>query len=246
MLLAVGTYDTAEVNNSCMDYMPGIVSSTYEEDNAVWYTFTIAQSGILTFSINPNNNLDDIDFGLYQVTGGNCKTLKVVRCSAAQCWINSQSIGPTGLNMIMTDTTEPAGCGGCPVVTDTCNWNWVKYLKIKAGESYVLLLNNCSDVEPGTDNGFTISFGGSCEFAGPVADFDDSIVSSCLANNSVIFTDKSVGATSYNWNFGESAMPPTADSEGPFTVHILLQAQKLLFCLLQETVAARLLKYIKC
>ena len=121
--------DTAEVNNSCMDYMPGIVSSTGEEDNAVWYTFTIAQSGILTFRINPNNNLDDIDFGLYQVTGGNCNTLQVVRCSASQCWINSESIGPTGLNMIMTDTTEPPGCGGCPVVTASCNWNWVKYLK---------------------------------------------------------------------------------------------------------------------
>ena len=70
--------DTAEVNNSCMDYMPGLVSgSGGEEDNAVWYTFTIAQSGILTFSINPNNNLDDIDFGLYHVTRGNCSTLQL-------------------------------------------------------------------------------------------------------------------------------------------------------------------------
>ena len=118
--------------------------------------------------------------------------------------------------MIIIDTSEAAGCGD--TFKGACNWNWVKYLKTKAGDSYALLLNNCSDVEPGTDNGFTISFGGSCEFAGPVADFDDSIVSSCLANNSVIITDKSVGATSYNWNFGESAMPPNADSEGPFTV----------------------------
>ena len=200
--------NAAEVANSCMDY---IVSYT-EPANVVWYTFTIAKSGTLTFSIAPNNNLDDIDFGLYHITDGDCSTLKVVRCSASRCYNDSGVVGSTGLNMTSKDTTEGTGCGA--YLQD----NWVKYLDVNVGESYSLLIDNCSNIQDGTDNGYTLSFGGSCAFSGPIADFKDTIVSSCMGHNSVIFTDKSVGAASYSWNFGESANPAKANTSGPFTV----------------------------
>ena len=202
--------DSAQVANSCMDYM--FTNSTFQPNNAVWYTFTIAKAGTLTFSIAPNNNLDDIDFGLYNLTAGDCSTLKVVRCSASRCYNDSGVVGATGLNMASIDTVEGAGCGA------QNQDNWVKYLNVKLGESYSLLINNCSDTLPGTDNGFTLSFGGSCAFQGPIADFKDSIVTSCIGHNSIIFTDNSVGAASYSWNFGESANPAKANTPGPFTV----------------------------
>ncbi len=196
--------DSDEGRGTCMDLS---IVGLQSENNSAWYTFTIAKSGILAFSIAPNNNLDDIDFALFKMLNGKCNFKRVVRCSAARCFNSTGDIGTTGLNMTSTDTTEGPGC-------EFGQDNWVKYLNVYAGESYALLINNCSDVNVGTDNGFTLSFDGSCEFAGPIADFDYSQISDC----SYLFNDKSQGAMSYHWDFGDGATPDTAITKGPHNV----------------------------
>src|SRR5687767_10690497 len=43
-----------------------------EENNSVWYTFDIAQSGMLEFTIDPENgpgDTIDYDFALFNITG---------------------------------------------------------------------------------------------------------------------------------------------------------------------------------
>jgi hypothetical protein len=224
-----------QVSNGCMSYM----TSLSQPNNVAWYTFNIAKEGTLTISMNPNNNLDDLDFGLYQITNGDCSNLKVVRCSASRCYNDSGIIGPTGLDMSSIDTTESPGCGR--LYQD----DWTKYLNVKAGESYKLLINNCSNVQPGTDNGFTISFGGSCEFAGPEPDFDYTVNASCVEKSTITFTDKSIGASSYSWNFGKSAYPPTGDSAGPYTVSYSKTGSKVVVLTITGTGGCQVIKTAK-
>lgn len=50
-----------------------------------------------------------------------------------------------------------------------------------------------------------------------VSEFSSNLTSICQGET-VTFTDGSVNATSWDWNFGEGADPATADSQGPHTV----------------------------
>lgn len=50
------------------------------------------------------------------------------------------------------------------------------------------------------------------------ADFTASASVKCIDNSSITFTDYSVGATSYSWDFGADATPATANTVGPHTV----------------------------
>lgn len=50
------------------------------------------------------------------------------------------------------------------------------------------------------------------------SDFIASTTTPCL-NTSMSFTDNSVGATSYNWNFGAGATPPTSTATNPTVIY---------------------------
>ncbi|KAF0130955.1 MAG: cell surface protein [Bacteroidetes bacterium] len=50
-----------------------------------------------------------------------------------------------------------------------------------------------------------------------IADFGANVTEACVQQD-VIFTDNSTGATSWNWNFGNGAVPQTAANQGPHTV----------------------------
>ena len=70
-----------------------------DENFSVWYTFSIATAGTLTFTIDPNVFADDYDFGVY---GPNktCGTLGApIRCNY------SGADGPTGLNLATVHPT---------------------------------------------------------------------------------------------------------------------------------------------
>ena len=114
------------------------------EHLSVWYKFTIATGGTLTFVIDPNvdpNNpiSTDYDWGVY---GPNlqCGSLGTpIRCSYAG------GGGPTGLNMTATDTTEDAGGD-----------RYVKYMDVLPGETYYLIVDNYST----NTMGFALTWGG--------------------------------------------------------------------------------------
>ncbi|SEM58035.1 gliding motility-associated C-terminal domain-containing protein [Chryseobacterium taichungense] len=119
------------------------------EHFSVWYKFTIATSGTLTFVIDPNVFEDDYDWAVY---GPNptCGSLGTpIRCNF------SGADGPTGLNMTATNTSEPAG-----------GPTFCSYMDVVAGETYYLIVDNFLS----TANGFDLTWGGTATLASPFTD----------------------------------------------------------------------------
>ncbi|MBB4806649.1 gliding motility-associated-like protein [Chryseobacterium defluvii] len=117
-----------------------------DENFSVWYTFTIATSGTLTFTIDPNDNGDDYDFGVY---GPNqtCGSLSPpVRCNF------SGTPGNTGLVTTLTGTAT--------------NGPFSAYMDVVAGETYYLVVDNYSN----SPNGFSLAWGGTATLTSAFTD----------------------------------------------------------------------------
>lgn len=132
-----GPGDIREILGGCL---------STNEHYSVWYTFTIATAGTLTFTINPNVFEDDYDFAVY---GPNkqCGSLGApLRCNY------SGADGPTGLNLA---TIHP-----------TVNGQWSGFMNVLPGEVYYLIVDNFSK----SANGFSLSWGGTATLASPFND----------------------------------------------------------------------------
>lgn len=182
--------------------------STFVESNSTWYVFAIQNAGTFTFNLTPTNPNDDLDFALYRLPNGigNCSGKLLQRCMASSC------VGSTGLNTTSTDTNEPSGCSAGQD-------NWLSQLNVTAGQVYALAINNFTS----TGNGFTLSFGGTCTFQGPTADFSFAPTNVCV-NQPFTFTNastipSSVGTiTNWDWVFGTGSTPATANTVGAHSV----------------------------
>lgn len=116
------------------------------EHFSVWYTFSVATSGTLTFVINPNVFTDDYDWAVFgpNVT---CSNLGFpIRCNY------SGADGSTGLNMTNTNTT--ANGAGSP---------YCMYMNVLAGETYYLIVDNFLS----SANGFQLTWGGTATLVSP-------------------------------------------------------------------------------
>lgn len=175
-------------NNAC---------GNYPEHFSVWYSFTVATAGTLTFVIDDQNPMgDDYDFFLF---GPNktCANLGApIRCSTAG------GTGDTGLNMTSTDLFETPGGD-----------RWVKYLDVLPGETYYLCVNNWSQ----STWGFLLTWGGTATLASPfndpsiqVAPFQlagqdhDGKVYICESPTQMNFQSLSAGIINGNPNFAVS------------------------------------------
>lgn len=117
-----------------------------DENFSVWYTFSIATGGTLTFTIDPNVFADDYDFGVYGPNKA-CGTLGApIRCNF------SGADGPTGLNLA---TVHP-----------TVNGQWSGFMNVLPGETYYLVIDNYSN----SPNGFSLNWGGTATLASPFND----------------------------------------------------------------------------
>lgn len=186
-----------------------------EESNSVWYKWTAATSGTLTMDIIPMVNTDDIDWVLYDLgTTGNFNNKILLRCAAghgvdnAGCR-NEPLYFRTGMNMTSTDLTEAGGCG-------SGQDGYVRFIDMVQGRTYALLIDRFT---PGNNNGFKLEFGGTSQFVGPEAKIVLNRNQACSSNQS--FTFNNTGSKNYTkaeWNFGEDASIPTANTAGPHTV----------------------------
>lgn len=132
-----------------LEDLGGCLSS--DENFSVWYTFTIATGGTLTFTINPNVFTDDYDFGVYGPNKA-CGSLgPPIRCNY------SGADGPTGL---ATDATNPNGGGG------GAQAQWSSAMNVLPGETYYLVIDNFLS----SANGFTLTWGGTATLASPFND----------------------------------------------------------------------------
>ncbi|KUJ57851.1 T9SS type B sorting domain-containing protein [Chryseobacterium aquaticum] len=133
-----------------------------DENYSLWYKFTIATGGSLTFSINPNVFADDYDFGVYG-PNPNCSLLGPPNSGLLPIRCNfSGADGPTGLSLTATD---PNGGGT----------QWSSALNVLPGEIYYLVVDNFSN----SPNGFSISFGGTATLLTP---FDNNIANQYQPN----------------------------------------------------------------
>ena len=151
-----------------------------DENNSVWYIFTVTLSGNLEFVINPNNsgpNGDDYDFSLFNITDGSCSdiangTANEVRCNYA--FTN----GPTGLKTGYTGTVSGPGDSA-----------FLAPLPVVAGETFALVVDNFSS----TSNGYTLDFNPSSasivDFTPPEVSFVDSLDCDNTSNIFLTFTE---------------------------------------------------------
>ncbi|KMQ66313.1 chromophore lyase [Chryseobacterium angstadtii] len=124
------------------------------ENFSVWYTFTIATSGTLSFTIDPNVNTDDYDFAIYGPTTNGCTSLNTngtfvtpIRCNYAGRVPN----GDTGLSLNIPPPGAPNGTG-----TAGNQGEWSPYMDVVAGQTYYLIVDNFES----SPDGFRLIWGG--------------------------------------------------------------------------------------
>ena len=148
--------------NSDISYTPsgpGVVNEILNQNNgclssnehfSVWYYFTAATTGTLTFEINPNNQTDDYDFAVYGPTTNGCNSfispngsyITPLRCNY------SGTQGNTGLS----PTLAPGSAN---------NGVWSPYMNVTAGETYYLIVDNYRS----TPDGFSMTWGGTASLS---------------------------------------------------------------------------------
>ncbi|MCT2563187.1 T9SS type B sorting domain-containing protein [Chryseobacterium herbae] len=151
--------------NSDISYTPSGPGSVLEntatngclDDNenfSVWYTFTVATSGTLTFTIDPNVNSDDYDFAVYGPTNNGCTSLNTnnvfvtpVRCN----YYGGIPSGNTGLTLTLPPPPPPNTNGNAGN-----NNEWSPYMNVLAGETYYLVIDNFRS----SPDGFKMIWGG--------------------------------------------------------------------------------------
>lgn len=130
------------------------------ERYSVWYTFTVATSGTLAFTIQSNVLIDDYDFAVYGPTANGCASLQdnshvfvqPLRCN----YYGSVSTGATGLSL----TVAPPAV--MPPTTSTMNaQEWSPYINALAGQTYYLVIDNYSR----STNGFSLQWSGTASLA---------------------------------------------------------------------------------
>lgn len=194
------------------DNMESYGSCLGKESHSAWFQWVAANDGTLTMDITPIINSDDIDWVLYDLgTSGKFEDKILMRCAAGHGVNNSGCpteplYFKTGMNMTSTDIAEESGCG--PGGQD----GYLKYVDLKKGHTYALLVDNYSS----GNNGFKIEFGGTSEFEGPEAKINLLTTELCSDNPSYTFT--STGSANFvrvEWDFGEGASIANSTDPNP-------------------------------
>jgi len=192
--------------------------SNPQESNASWYRWTCDEAGSLEFTITPLGAAfnEDIDFVLYEMTGGldDCGSRQPLRQmfsgeTAGNGANNIPCLGETGIMAGDPDTSEDCGC-------QAGNNNFISSIDMVSGRSYALVIMNFT----GSGDGFSLEFGGSGTFLGPEPDFTFSSNEVCVGE-ALTFQDLSTSIdeiVSREWSFGTTAQPRTATGPGPHSV----------------------------
>lgn len=208
---------TPSGSGNVQETLGGCLSSN--EHFSVWYKFTAATAGTLTFEIVPNANAD-YDWAVYG-PNVNCNNLgQPIRCS-----YDAPPPQNTGLSLTATNTTDSAsGTGYC------------MFLTVQPGETYYLIVDNFS----ANTNGFGLTWGGTATLA---SSFDnpgvqpfpiiapgpnhDGVITMCATTTTYDFSQLSTGIINNNPNFVITYHSSTNDAltganpiPGPITINI--------------------------
>lgn len=120
------------------------------EQSSVWYTFTVQSDGNLSFILDPLNDADDYDWGLFNITTGGCAGLGTtspeVECNSYGDFTFN---GPTGIS------TASGGSGNSNGPGNTLGPPFNEDLAVVVGQTYALVVMNWSN----SSDGYTIDFG---------------------------------------------------------------------------------------
>ncbi len=233
--------DNQEMQDAFCFHFPNPLPTQTLETNSVWYTWRALTTGTVSFDLTPTNPGDDLDFVVYHIPNGfnpnggiNCVGKTVERCMASgnlPAW--TTCFGPTGLDLVSQQHFEYLNCSNDAPTSPTnpttiVDDNYAKALDQLQGQVYAVAINNFSS----TGNGFSISFGGTGLFEGPIADFslDTAGTTACVLDQ-ITVTDLStypIGQiVSWEWNFGQGATPLNAQTQGPHTVNYSTNGTKI-------------------
>jgi uncharacterized protein (TIGR02145 family) len=122
------------------------------EINDVFYTFTVQSSGILRFTLTPNNPSNDYDWELFNMTNATCADL-YTKATSLTVSCNSYGViginGPTGINSALSNNRNCNGPGNNngPAFNEDLN--------VLQGETYLLNISNWSSTN---QSGYTLDF----------------------------------------------------------------------------------------
>jgi hypothetical protein len=122
------------------------------ETMSLWYTFTAQEAGTISFVLDPADDLDDYDWGLFDITNGGCAGIVAMDGSSPEVGCNSYgsfaSNGPTGISTLNGGTGTSNGPG------DLNGPAFNEDLQVQPGQTFALVVMNWSN----SQNGYTIDF----------------------------------------------------------------------------------------
>ncbi len=122
------------------------------ETMSLWYTFTAQEAGTISFVIDPAEDLDDYDWGLFDITNGGCAGIVAQDGSSPEVSCNSYgsftSNGPTGISSTNGGTGNSNGPG------DLNGPAFNQDLQVDSGQTFALVVMNWSN----SQNGYSIDF----------------------------------------------------------------------------------------
>ena len=122
------------------------------ETMSLWYTFTVQEAGNISFIIDPNNDADDYDWGMFNITNGGCAGIVAQDGSSPEVECNSYGSfsgnGPTGISSANGGTGNSNGPG------DLNGPAFNADLPVQPGETYAIVVMNWSN----SLEGYTIDF----------------------------------------------------------------------------------------
>jgi CHU_C Type IX secretion signal domain len=127
---------------------------TSGEFNSSWYVFTAQETGPLSFILDPNNNNDDYDWSLYNITSGGCGGINSgnspeVSCNSWGALLGAQ--GSTGISSAQGGSGSSNGPG------DTNGPPFNGDLGVQQGNVYALVVMNFT----GSTSGYSLNFSNS-------------------------------------------------------------------------------------
>lgn len=182
--------------------VPGCGGADYADKNPYWYRFTCFKGGTLGFLIKPNNQGDDYDWQLYDITGKNPNDVYtdrslVVTGNWAGTYGNTGA-SASGVNFIQ--------CASDP--NDKKN-SFSSMPVLIEGHTYILLVSHFTD----SQSGYSLSFGGgSAEITDPTKPALKSAEANCGGNIIRVKLSKKIKCSSLAADGSDFTITPGTNS----------------------------------
>ncbi|MFN6377906.1 MAG: gliding motility-associated C-terminal domain-containing protein [Flavobacteriales bacterium] len=166
---------------------------TFGEFNSAWYVFTVQEDGDLSFILQPNDNADDYDWSLYDITQGGCAGINTgvspeISCNSYGSFDPEQ--GPTGISSANGGTGNsngPGNAAGPPFNAD---------LPVTQGQVLALVVMNFS----ATLNGYSLEFGNEAEIFDNTPPVVTDVQVNCAQNEVTVTFSESLLLSEFNAN----------------------------------------------